>query len=163
MSQSWLFLTLVPNVPWTPALLMTFYPSFVQTVQSISADTTFVLIFTPVYHCLRNQMFSMKSYGDAFSTTAIASALTHTTLPLPLPAQTAIDLSAQSQSSMGRTFPILIRYFPGIAIQCPTNVLRSSMPNYRRMKRLANYLQKFPQVLELGIQLRKPPGYLQIQ
>jgi len=63
----------------------------------------------------------------------------------------------------GSHFPILIRYLPDIAIQCPTNVLRSSMPNYRRMKKLANYLQKFPQVLELGIQSRKPAGHLQTQ
>jgi len=61
-------------------------------------------------------MVSMKSYDDAFSTIATASALMHTALPLPLPAQTAIDLFAQSQSSMGCTFPILIRDLPGIAI-----------------------------------------------
>jgi len=86
-----------------------------------------------------------------------------TALPLPLPAQTARDFSAQSQSSVDRNFPFLIRNLPGIAIQCPTNVLRSSMPNCSRMKRPVNSLQSFLQVPELGIQSRKSLGYLQIQ
>jgi len=161
----WLFLTLVPSVRSALALPTIFYPSFVQTVQSLSANTIFIQTFILVCHCLRNQMFSMQSH-DAHSTTAIDSALTYTALPLLPPTQTAISLFSQSQSLMSPTFPILIRFLPGIGIQCHTSVSRPplshKMSRCRRMRKLAHCLRKFPQS-ELGIQSRKPLGYLQVQ